>query len=993
MVSACPLFGSAAGATNATGQTVANGIDVQTSLAGTPIQIVYGCNRVSGNLIWYGGFQAVQSDSAGTGKGGETKASGNYTYSASFIIGVAQGPVTGVARVWASNATSERLSDAGLTLYTGGFGQPAWPYLQAVSPGESLGYSGIAYACAYNFDLGSSASLPNFNFEIEGILAGSNAPQLFDASPALVVADILTNPFYGAGFPPQYLGDLSNYRAYCQAQGLWISPVIDQSQDAASQLEDFATGTNSAFVWSGGSLTIVPYGDMAISNNGATWTPPQQPLASLTDDDFIYAAGEDPVSVDRARPADQINGLSLEYLNRLNAYNPDLVQARDEASISVYGLQTQTPASAHYFCDPNAAQVSAQLRLNRQAIRNTYTFKLGWRYCWLDPMDIVAISDAALGLSRQWVRITSIDESDWSAADGGVLTIKAEQYLYGTGQAALYSFSQGAGYQPNYNQPAPRSYPPMFIEPTFQLTAGSLEVWMAVAGPAGAWSGADVWISQDGTNYTKQASVTQSARYGYLFSALAAAAEGIDQADSFGVDLTSSQGSLAVSPGLAAAEANTSLCYVDGEFLSFGTVELAAPNQYRVSLLNRGQYGTAPVAHAAETQFVRCDAAVTQLVVQPGLIGRTLYVKLLDRNAWGGGQPSLADVEPYAYTVQGRAYTEPLAAVTGLGTVYQDNFETLVWTPVDDPRTPDYEIRLGPNWGAGLVIGTVVDSGFAISAPGTYWIAARYVAPTGYIVYGPAADVVVTGAAIVRNLLVSFDEAANGWSGSCQGTVPFGGDLQLDAAGNILADPAVTGEASILNYGGWVLAGTYTSGVTVDAQRVLDAQISIACAAAPRSVYDNTLAIADVLEAGDLLETANGPTISLVPQIAVAQADGSFAGWQNFVPGVFSGRYFRFRLLLGTSDMNVNCIVTSFAVTTDVPDRADTGTNLAVPAAGASIVYAAPFNVAPNVQVTILGAEAGDQAKIAKTAGGFTVQIINGGEGVARTIDWIAQGY
>ena len=985
------LFGSKAGGTGATADTVANGIDVQTSLAGTPIQIVYGCNRVSGNLIWYGGFQAIQGTS-NAGKGGATR-NGQYDYRTSFIIGVAQGPVINIERVWASNATSETLASAGLTLYTGGIGQPAWPYVQALTPGESLGYSGLAYVCAYNFDLGSSASLPNFNFEVAGILAGSNAPQLFDASPALVISDVLTNPYYGLGFPAPYLGDLTNYHNYCQAQGLWISPVIDQSEDAASQLEQIATGTNAAFVWSGGQLNIVPYGDLPLSNNGAAYTPPQQPLVSLTDDDFIYADNEDPVTIDRSRPADQINALSLEYLNRLNAYNPDLVQARDEGSIAAWGLQTQTPASAHYFCDGNAAQMSAQLQLNRQAVRNNYTFKLGWKYCWLDPMDIVAINDAALGLSQQWVRILSVDESEWSAADGGVLTIKAEEYLYGTGQAPLYSLEQGRGFQPNYNAPAPASYAPVFIEPTFQLTAGALEIWMAVAGPAGTWSGADVWISQDGTNYAKSASVTQSARYGYVYTGLDSSQPGLDLADSFGVDLTLSQGALAVSPGLAAAETNTSLCYVDGEFLSYGATVLTGALHYQISTLNRGQFGTAPLAHAAETLFVRCDNALVQLVVQPGLIGRTLYVKLLNRNAYGAGQPSLSEVEPYAYTFQGRAYTEPFPAVTGFGTVYADNFETLVWTPVDDPRTPGYEIRLGINWGAALVIGQVLDSGFAISSPGTYWIAARYVAPTGYVVYGPPTSISVQGAAIIRNLLVSFSEGANGWTGACQGTVAVAGNLQLDAAGNILGDPALLAEASVLNYGGWRLAGTYTSSVTVNAQSVLDAQISIAYAATAQSIYDNTFTVANVLADSDLLENANGPVVTLMPQIAVAQADGTFAAWQNFTPAHYLGQYFRFRLLLATSDPTINCVVTNFTVTTDVPDRAASGTNYAVSAGGATIVYTAPFNVAPNVQVTILGGEAGDVAHINKTATGFTVTILNNGAGVARTIDWIAQGY
>ena len=120
--------------------------------------------------------------------------------------------------------------------------------------------------------------------------------------------------------------------------------------------------------------------------------------------------------------------------------------------MNLFGLrQSSSPASAHYFCDPSAAQVSVNLQLGRQAVRNEYSFKLGWRYCVLDPMDIVSITDSHLGLYRQWVRILEVNEDDWSATDGGTLTIKAEEYLEGTGATALYNFQQGSGYQPNYN--------------------------------------------------------------------------------------------------------------------------------------------------------------------------------------------------------------------------------------------------------------------------------------------------------------------------------------------------------------------------------------------------------------------------------------------------------------------------------------------------------------------------------------------------------------
>jgi hypothetical protein len=986
------LFGSGA-KTGATASTVAAGINVQTSLAGTPIQVIYGANRASGNLIWYGDFIAQQG-SSGAGKGGPTR-NGQYTYFASFILGICQGPIAGVLRVWASQSNAENLGAAGLDLGSGALDQATWGYMSTFHPDQALPYSGLAYACSYEYPLGSSAELPNFNFEVLGIYFATGGPY-GDANAAQVVEDFLTNPYYGAGLPQQYLGGMGNFSDYCLSAGLWISPVFNQNQDAASLMDDIVTQCNSAFVWSGSTLNLVPYGDTAIAGNGATWSPPADPLFSLTDDDFLADASNDPVSVERARPADQINAMGLEYLNRFNAYNPDLVWARDEASIAVYGLrQSSTPASSHYFCDGGAAQTSVNLQLARQAVRNKFTFKLGWQYCMLDPMDIVAITDVYLGIADYPVRILSVDESEWDGKDGGALTITAEDFLGGIGSTALYNFETGSGYQPNYNAAAPTSYAPQFLEPSFELSAGQPQVWMALAGPAGTWGGADVWVSFDGTNYAHLTTVSQNSRYGVTTTGLIAEDEGLDQAAQLGVNLSSSGGQLTASPGVIAAQANASLCWVSGEFLSYVSSNQTGTNLYTLSGLNRGQYDTIPAAAPAGSPFVRCDGTLSEITLQPELIGKPVFVKVLDKNAFGVGQPTLDEVEPYVYTYQGLAYTEPLPPIENLCTVFISNVETLSWDSVDDSRQPGYEVRQGASWGLGLIIGTTAETTFAIGANGTYWVAAKYIAPTGYVVYGAASSVILTGGIIINNLLASFDEAATGWTGTFSGTAIVGGNLELGGSGNILSASNILTEADILAFGGLGNSGTYAvpSAHVINAGRVLPATISISWAAEAISIYANLLASGDMLSMSDILGTDTGPLVSVTPQINVAQVGGTYAGWQNFTPGQYVGQYFDFQLVLATTDATINCVVTDFAVMTDVPDRIDTGANVAVPSGGLTIAYTEPFNNVAAVQVTIIGGSAGDTALITKTSTSFTVHVVNGGSGVARTIDWAAQGY
>ena len=77
-----------------------------------------------------------------------------------------------------------------------------------------------------------------------------------------------------------------------------------------------------------------------------------------------------------------------------------------------------------------------------------------------------------------------------------------------------------------------------------------------------------------------------------------------------------------------------------------------------------------------------------------------------------------------------------------------------------------------------------------------------------------------------------------------------------------------------------------------------------------------------------------------------------------------------------------------------MPDRLETGTGVSILAGGTSVVYAVPFQITPNVQITINGATAGDDAILtSESETGFTIQVKNGGSGVARSINWIAQGY
>lgn len=352
------------------------------------------------------------------------------------------------------------------------------------------------------------------------------------------------------------------------------------------------------------------------------------------------------------------------------------------------------------------------------------------------------------------------------------------------------------------------------------------------------------------------------------------------------------------------------------------------------------------------------------------------------------------------YIVQG--LIAPLPAPTNLVTVYRDQLTHLTWSPVSDLRLPGYEVRIGPTWQSAVVVGTTPLEDIVAVGDGTYWVATRYVPPSGTPVYSAAVSIVIAGAALVRNVLVTRDEAPT-WPGVLTGGAAVNaGSLVLAGAGNVLGDTDVLDESNILEYGGIATDGTYTLSVShqVNVGRVVPCQLIIKTSVHGVRSTDNVLTEEDVLIDQDMLGEALGAAVTAKPQIAIAQGDGVFGDWQDFLPGVYNGQYFTARLLLSTTDPAIHPQVDQLSLTVDMPDRLDTGTNVAIGTGGLHVGFGDPFNAGPNgenvphVQVTLLAAQAGDRVVITNISlSGFDVQVLNGTTAVARNINWSAQGY
>lgn len=636
------IFGST---TVSTSDKRINSMRIQQSAYGLTQPLVYGKNRVAANMFWYGDFKSTAhtTTTKSGGKGGKTKTKNTtYTYSASLMLGLCENKIKDIGIIWRDKEQIVTKTEGGVELKPidqigfelfDGDHNPVWGYLASKHPDEAVHYPFLGYVACANYDLGGSAALSNHNFEVISDITFSET--IHDANPADVIEDFITNPRYGAA-PSLNMADLSEFRTYCAATNLLISPALTEQREAFEIISEIVEAVNCAVVPSPDGLKIRSYGDSAVTGNSVTFTPNLEPVYHLTDDDFL---GEDqPIRVRRSRDTDAYNHCQIEYANRFNQYNTETVEAKDQANIEMFGLRTQDPVKFDFFCEPKIARHAVQLLLQRKLyVRNEYEFELGWKYCRLEPMDIVTITDESLGLNQFPVRITRVEEDE-----EGVLSITAEELAVGSRSAVEYDLQSSNGYQGGNEEPGNVNAPAIF-EPPLELTDGKNQIWVAASGGIN-WGGCNVWASLDNTTYEMIGTIYGSARYGILVSAISA------NATSMQVQLNTS--SQIFGGTLEDAEVDATLCKVGDEYINYIDATLDGSGRYTLSGMLRGRFDDAS-SHNAGESFVRIDRAIFEYDFNSNMIGKQIYLKFTSFNGLEQKEETLDEVTAYSYTING----------------------------------------------------------------------------------------------------------------------------------------------------------------------------------------------------------------------------------------------------------------------------------------------------------------------------------------------------
>lgn len=349
----------------------------------------------------------------------------------------------------------------------------------------------------------------------------------------------------------------------------------------------------------------------------------------------------------------------------------------------------------------------------------------------------------------------------------------------------------------------------------------------------------------------------------------------------------------------------------------------------------------------------------------------------------------------------------PPSDVTGFAASVLGDIMTLSWDAVPDIHLSHYQVRYSPRltgvqWGTAVpLVPRVPIAGTQVPAMrGTYLVKA--VSGAG-IMSANAAIIVsdVTGITAM-NVVETFVEHPT-FPGAKTDVVadPTLGGLQLGYAEDVYAreDWYAPGLDWYLGTEGLVPEGTYEFAETLDLGGVYTSRLTAVLDVTGVNLTDDVYAVEDIYAMEDFYQSA-APSlwdVWLEYRATNDDPDGSpdWGDWRPVTIGDVTARAFQFRVRLAGYEFGVTPVVTRLEVSIDMPDRVIADNNIVVPDEGLRIDFVPPFIGYGGLGTVAQGMSPGDRLEITNVdETGFDARFYNSlGEGVTRTLDYIAKGH
>ena len=135
---------------------------LQTSTDGAPMPRLWGRGRIAGQVIWASRYHESREESGGKGGPRQTR----YAYSISFAVGLCEGEIAGIGRVWANGALLDQ-SRYVMRVHTGAEDQAPDAVIMATEGDDAPGFCGTAYVVFEDMPLDEFGHrIPNLSFEV-----------------------------------------------------------------------------------------------------------------------------------------------------------------------------------------------------------------------------------------------------------------------------------------------------------------------------------------------------------------------------------------------------------------------------------------------------------------------------------------------------------------------------------------------------------------------------------------------------------------------------------------------------------------------------------------------------------------------------------------------------------------------------------------------------------------------------------------------------------
>lgn len=660
---------------------------VQNSAYGIDIPMAFNTIRFAGNIIWASEIKETQhvntysngggggGKGGGGGGGGGTTTQITYTYAVDLAIGICQGPITRIKKIWANSKLIYDVDGSGtnaaVTIHLGTEVQTADSYIQSIEGSTyTPAYRGLAYVVFQDYQLAEHGNtIPNFEFEVE-VNSGTQT-----------LGGIVEHLCGLAGLSPSQI-DVTALTQVVKGFKISNRGTIRQA------LEPLMTAYYFDCVESEGILKFVVRGN-----------PTPAYVISENDLDARMSSEQPgvPLNSTRLMEMELPYEVSVVFMNLNNSYQSGLQYDRRLNTQSNMQKKIELPIA---MLDSEAKGIASTILFATWIAKTSYEFKVSRKYTALEPTDPVIIQKGGIDYP---MRITSKDESL-----SGIIQFKAESEDSGMWNYTASSYVDIPA-TPIYFVANPGNVrtPVMFDAPRTTSATGN-ELIIAACGQSVDWGGCRVWISLDGLEYSPIGVIRGPSTMGVTTTALANVADP-DLTSTLGVDLSNSDGEL-TTVSTEAWDAATTTCWLDGEIISYKTATLTGANAYDLTSLHRGLYASTLASHLTALPFVAIDGTVFRFPYKSELLNTTVNFKFTSFNTYLQAEQAVASVTAYPITLVGTAAAPPSPDVTNLSATAGQNVNFVQWTvPVDLSEISWVEVwgSQTNNSGSAELLGTV----------------------------------------------------------------------------------------------------------------------------------------------------------------------------------------------------------------------------------------------------------------------------------------------